>query len=514
MAPKKAMRQKAAAKADANGNGQATLNAEQIMRILVNGTFSRAHLARIMMDPRRDLNDECGYPSTEELSAELYREMYDRLSVAARVVEVLPEESWAMPPTVFEDNDPEVETDFEASWQALGTGLRGAGWYRDEEGSAVWECLKRADVLSRIGSYGAILLGLDDGAELSEPAAGLDEAGRRVGSESDRSLLYVRAFDESLLQITEWERDPKNPRYGLPVKYNVGFADLTATTKATVGQPTAFSAVHWSRIIHLADNLGSSEVFGVPAQRPVWNRLYDLVKLYGGSAEMYWRGAFPGYSIESHPQFGDIEWPSDLKDQVEQWTNGLQRFFRLGGVTMKDHAPQVVDPTPQIGAQVEAICIQIDVPKRIFTGSERGELASSQDARKWARRVGRRQTRYLTPRVVVPFVDRLIALGVLVEPSDGYGVGWPDLAALSPEERATVADKRTQALAKYVGGDVHELIPPMDYLTRELGYTPDEATSMLEAAAERVAEELADAEARAAADDEGEGDGSAEADEE
>ena len=48
----------------------------------------------------------------------------------------------------------------------------------------------------------------------------------------------------------------------------------------------------------------------------------------------------------------------------------------------------------------------------------------AQDAQAGAKE---RQEGYLTPFVIRPFVDRLIALGVLPTPEEGYIVFWPDL---------------------------------------------------------------------------------------
>ena len=90
----------------------------------------------------------------------------------------------------------------------------------------------------------------------------------------------------------------------------------------------------------------------------------------------------------------------------------------------------MVDPSPQIEAQIDAICVQIPIPKRIFIGSERGELASSQDKGSWNERLEARHNNYLTPRVVATFVDRLITLKVLPEPVE-YQIEWPNLNDLT-----------------------------------------------------------------------------------
>jgi len=341
--------------------------------------------------------------------------------------------------------------------------------------------LQRADELSGIGSFGAILLGVDDGQDLSMPLDIIDRSKAHKGRSSTRQLLFLRVFDESLLNVLRFEKDINNPRFGCPLEYSMTFSDPRHGNKSDASLTLATKRVHWTRVIHLADNLGSSEIFGVPRMQPVYNRLCDLRKLYAGSAEMYWRGAFPGLSIETHPQLGGDVSVNDtsLRAEMEDYTNGLQRYLRLTGMSAKSLAPQVVDPSPQIDKQIEGICIRLGIPKRIFTGSERGQLASGQDSRTWRDRIKARQNGYLTPRVIVPFVNRLISVGVLPVP-DGYSVVWPDADTLSPEENASVAEKHTNSMAKYVQGGVEALVPPVDYLTRVLGFSPVEAESILE----------------------------------
>jgi hypothetical protein len=108
---------------------------------------------------------------------------------------------------------------------------------------------------------------------------------------------------------------------------------------------------------------------------------------------------------------------ADVRNQIENYVNSLQRYLALTGMSAKTLAPQVSDPSSQIDKHLEAICIQLGIPKRIFMGSERGELASSQDDASWNDRLKARQQGYITPRIIVPFVDRLIAVGVLPEPN-------------------------------------------------------------------------------------------------
>lgn len=454
-------------------------------------TPSRARLSRVFSDPRRDIDDEVGYKKTDELTIDDYKDMYDRNPVAARVVEIMPKESWIQHPTVYEDEDPDVSTDFEEAWDSLGNSLMGSGFYGSESGSVIWSHLLDADIKSGIGHYGGILLGIDDGRPLSEPADGIDEMGQPTKS-PQRKLMYVKTLDQSCMDVIGWQQDVTNPRYGMPTMYSITTGNQFRSGQLYVSPSEMRTLhVHWSRVIHLAE---SGDIWAIPRMRPVYNRLCDIAKVCGSSSEMYYKGAFPGYSLEMLPELILAGYGKDqtsaanenaIKDAIENWQNGLQRVLKLVGYSMKGLAPQVVDPTAATTLYIKIICIYLAIPERIFMGSERGELASSQDKGSWSARMAARQRNYLTPRVIVPFVNRLIMLGVLPRP-EKYFVQWPNLLAMTPAEKADVALKRMDVLSKYVQGGIGDngLMQPLDLLTRELDYDEAEAQEILDAASE------------------------------
>lgn len=446
----------------------------QFTEIVANAYSSRSELMKRLVDPRRDIDAECGYPRGR-VAVSTFQDLYDREAVAVRVVQVLPRETWQVEPEVYETDDSSVSTVFEEAWNNLGKGLRTEPSYHRQASSGVlWEHLRRADELSGIGHYGVLFLGLDDGGDLSQP----------VKPAAGRKLLFLRTFAEPQAQVTRFDSNPLSPRFCQPEAYLLTVNDPRDFTGAATGYTTSTLTVHWSRIVHLADNLGSSEVFGTPRMLPVLNRLLDLRKLYGGSAEMYWRGAFPGLSLETHPTLGGeakINYPG-LQDMMEAYSNGLQRYLALAGMSARSLAPQVVDPTAQINVQIDAICIKLGVPKRVFLGSERGELASIQDDAAWNDRLKERQSNYLTPRVIVPLVDRLINLGVLPEPPDGYVVSWPDLTSQTKQQKANIAVSWSQALSQYITSGIWQIIPPDVFLAEVMGVPEQEAISIVERA--------------------------------
>lgn len=438
-----------------------------------NASLIRSDLIKQLLDPRIDMNYECGYPTT--ISAADYHLMYSREGLAKRVVSVYPSGCWSMPPEVYEGEEPS-ETEFESALKDL------------DEQRLLWHFMGRADELSGVGRFGILLLGLDDGQPLNMPADGINERGERDGNPSAK-LLYLRAFDESVVTIASSEQDRTNPRFGFPLIYNVNFFD--EATGSSLSCP-----VHWSRVLHVADNRRMSEVFGHPRMEPVYNRLLDIRKILSGSGEMFWKGAFPGYSLEVNPDLKDVELDSDsLRDEMQNYQMGLQRYLALTGVSAKSLAPQVADPTNHINAQVENIAITLGIPKRVLEGSERGELASGQDAKAWNGRLAHRQEAYLSPMVVRPFITRLVQLGVLPETKETtewgdpvFTVEWPDLNTVTDLEKADVAGKRTEALAKFVGGNVESIVPLEMFLTHIMEMSEEEVQVIVEAAEKQALE--------------------------
>ncbi len=420
-----------------------------------------------IVDPRHQIDLECGYPKF--ITPIMYRYLYDRDDVARRVVDIYPDESWAVNPDVCEDEDEETYTPFEEFWRILCDDFN------------VLQFLYRLDRLSGVGHYGALLLGIDDGKNLDEP---IDEpellAGKRnsVGK-NQRQLLYMRPFDEYLSFVQQFEVDVNHPRYGLPKFYNLVFLDMTIDSAGASIGTRLNRRVHWSRVLHVTDNLQASNVFGIPRQQPVFNRLLDLRKIKGGSAEMFWKAAWPGISFEIDPKFvaDDPEFDKDeFRKEIEDYSNGLQRYLRLVGVSAKSLAPAIADPEKHVKVQMEAIASHGGIPIRIFLGSEEGRLASSQDKLTWNQRLGRRLKMTVEPNIIRGLINRLIAIGVMPPPKSGkYFVSWGDLNTSTDEDKANLALKWTQSISQYVASGAFHFISPIDYMTIILGLKPRDA---------------------------------------
>lgn len=415
------------------------------------------------LDPRRDIEQECGHPLSPTVQD--YHRLFTRGDVAARVVKVWPEESWSERPQVYENEDPE-DTTFEKEWKRV-----------DRE-HACLSTLLLGDILSGIGRFGIVLLGIGDGKNLSDAAEGVTNDDSIATPARAKSLLYLRAFDETCVTINELEKDKSNPRYGLPISYNIAFQDSTLSD----GVAASTEKVHWSRVIHLADNRMSSRIYGLPRMELVLNRLLDAKKIAGGSGEMFWKGGFPGLSMETMPDVlnnGNVQLDTDsLKTQIDAYMNGLQRYIATVGMKANSLSPQVADPSPHWELQLRTIAAALSIPWRIFIGSETAQLASEQDSRTWNRRVTRRREDYLSPYIIYPFVRRLVQVGILPKPANIF-VSWPDLNTPSEKDRAVVAEGLTKALTLYVTSGADAFMTPFHFLTLVMRFSDEEAASMV-----------------------------------
>lgn len=454
----------------AQGNTQSpTLNSKDI-QILTSVLKSRAMLASrlgMQYDGKRDIFEALGYPK-RELEFSDYFAKYLRQDIAKAVIDKPVKKTWSGPLTITEPTEREDKTPLQRDWETLNKKLQ------------LKTQLSRLDRLVGLGKYAVLLLGFDDvnGTwDMSQPV----KAGKL-------KLLYVRPFSEATARIAEWEDNPGDPRYGLPRRYNI---DVKAPGGAGNNQSLV---VHHSRVLHVVEDSMSSEVEGIPRLQAIYNRLMDLEKLVGGDAEMFWRGARPGYAGKLDKEYNiDPATKDDMMEQVEEFEHDMRRILINEGVELKALQQQIADPSGHVEVQVQLISAEAEIPKRILMGSERGELASSQDQVQWFSLIKSRREEYAEPRVVRPLVDKLIQLGVLSAPQsqeEGYTVDWEDLFAPSKKEKAEVGKARTEALTKYADKPAaSSFVPPRAFYKMFLGLDGAEVDEIETALEEAMQEE-------------------------
>jgi hypothetical protein len=453
-------------------------------QLTTNLNFNRADFLKGLLDPRRDIDDECGFPK-DPVRLEVYQRLFDRHPIANRYVSIMDDECWQETPEVYETEDPDKVTEFEDRFDHLGDNLlnelhaTGAeeNFYEDQESCSnpVYSFLKRWGVEAGIGEYGVMFLGFNDKkSSLQQPL--------KRGS-ADK-LLFIRVFSQSEAQVQTWDQDPESPRYGRPLTYSLDLiAHQTVTSITGSRSYGSLDGVHYSRVLHLTKDPGSDNYLSRPLLRPVLNDILSLSKPLYGSGEGYWRSGLPTFLAKTDPKLGGSVRinRARIRDQIEQWTNTLQKSLIANGWSLEAISGQVQDPSAFIDKHIESICIKGAYPKRVFLGSERGELASSDDAKKWEARKREYRKNLITPKQIVPFTNRCIYAGVLPAPKSYYA-SWTTDEHLTDAEKADIFVKKMQGLSAAVSGGVTTFIGEMGVM-KAAGYTDDEAQQMLDDAA-------------------------------
>lgn len=393
-----------------------------------------ARQAGVTFNGMRDLYEILGYERA--ISTAQYRERYARGGIAGRIVDVFPKATWRGEMELVEDQDPENDTEFEKAWNALNTRLK------------ITSVLQRGDVLSQLGYYSVLLIGapgkFSDELPKGKPedllyltpfsgGGGPGIQTRFTGSRGDGNLNV--AFGDATIQ--SFDINVESPRFGLPETYQLRRTDVSS--------PELQVPVHWSRIIHIAEGCLDNEVYGSPRLERVYNLLDDLDKVTGGGAEAFWLRANQGLQLDVDKDMTlSADEKTALQTQADEYQHQIRRMLRTRGVTVNPLGSDVANFSNPADAILTQIAGSLAIPKRILTGSEMGELASSQDRDNWKDQVNGRQTGYAGPYIVRPLVDRLIKYNYLPTPVKGvesYEVRWPHIQTLTEQEKADGAAK-------------------------------------------------------------------------
>lgn len=380
--------------------------------------YELATMAGMTFGDRRDVYAALGYKRV--LTARDYRDRFRRGGIAQRIVTAYPDATWRGQGELVEDEDPDTVTAFEEQWESLATRL------------SVWTTLSRADVLSGLGRYSAVLIGVKDKtADMSTPLP-------KMRGPDD--VIYLQPFSEDDAPVETLDEAMDSPRYGRPLLYSF---KRISTVKAT-------RRVHWSRVVHVADGLLDDDIYGTPRLEPVWNNLDDLEKVVGGGSEAFWLRAHQGYTVDvtDNPETEiDPEEMAAMRDNVEEFAHQMRRVVALRSAKLKALGSDVADFKGNADAILTVLSGTTGIPKRILVGSEMGELASTQDRSNWSERISDRREEFAGPLVVRQLVDRLIEHGALAQPEQ-YEVRWPTIDSLDEVEKAALTEKLATANQK------------------------------------------------------------------
>jgi hypothetical protein len=452
-------------------------------------------------DGARDLYATFGYPRS--IATDFLWTMYLRGGIPNRIIRTFPQATWRDCPSIGDGEGDSAETG--ESYSEFSHEVE-----RLFKKHNVLSYLERVDRMSSIGRYGVLVMGFKGASNLNQPLTGQAE------------LIYLAPYSEMNTIISQWDTDTGSPRYGLPTLYTVkgsSFIDGGETRK-----PTQSFIVHHSRVLHVAEFLEEDDVYGTPRLLPIINYLMDLEKVIGGSAETFWLCANRGISLmaEKEASLTD-EQTADIKKQLEAFVHQQQRYLAGQGMKAEVLGSDTPDPGPNVDKLLDLIGGATRIPKRILVGSERGELSSGQDENAWNLVIDERRKSFAGPRLLQPFLMKMIETGNLPEPKpkekprntsgekrepitlykppaptppsfgnkrkmivvnvkdkteDGkeveFDITWPETATIGPVEESTVMANKTAALTNYAKSPGVELIVPVPEFRRDfLGMSPE-----------------------------------------
>lgn len=309
---------------------------------------------------------------------------------------------------------------------------------------AFWQKIIRADKLAGLGCFAGLVVGFDDSGQLISP----------VKPGTGRKVLYMQPYAEASINVKTYESNQSSPRFGMPTIYTITPGRFSAEARVGMFQGSFTSQagkapfdVHYSRFLCFAENLLEDNVYGRSRMEVVCNVLDDIMKVSGGSAEMFWLVANRGMQVDVDKEM-DLS-PDDaaaLSTEIEEYQHEIRRFIRTRGVKVNPLGSNPVDPRGVFEVLLSLVSAATGIPKLVLIGSSTGTLSSQQDRGNWSDRISERVTEYAEPQILIPLVAMLINAGVLPQPKN-FTVTWPEAFKMNPLERAQTSAQMARSAA-------------------------------------------------------------------
>ncbi len=384
---------------------------------------------------RTKLWDEFGYP--DQVGFEQYYRAYERNAVAHAAVHKLLDSCWVDNPTII-DGDGSKESTQTTSWEKQVTQLLKKHWPK----------IKDADRRNLIGRYSALLIQFKDGREWHQP---VDRS--LVGSLKDKAIVRLIPAWESQIKPGNFDTDTMSETYGQPVNYN--FNEQPVGDDGTYG-PVRGVTVHPDRIIILCEGSEDENMLsGVPLLRAGYNKLLDLEKVSGGSAEGFLKNASRqlGISFDSQTDMQTIaqmakdagynDLGEAMNDKMMKLNRGTDAALVTQSGTTSVLSVAAADPAPTWTVTANEFAASIQCPFTIQFGQQTGRLASDEDKTDWAKRCNGRRWGFQSA-VVTAVIERFWMVGVIEPPVSGeVTLAWSDL--LAPSEKEKIANMQAMA---------------------------------------------------------------------
>lgn len=393
---------------------------------------------------RTKLWDEFGYP--EQVDFDGYYRAYERNAVAHAAVHNLLDSCWVDSPTIIDGEEGKEYTET-TPWEKQVTKLLKKHWAK----------IKDADRRNLVGRYSALLIQFKDGGDWKDSVNVAT-----VKALGDKAVIRLIPAWESQVTPGTYVTDVQSDRYGQPEFYY--FNEQPVGDDKTYG-PTRSVQVHPDRILIICEGSEDENMLsGVPFLRAGYNKLLDLEKISGGSAEGFLKNASRQLSMEfdgatqidelvKQAKAAGYETLAEaMNDKVLKLNRGTDAAIAMQAGKVGVLSVAAADPSASWTVAANEFSASIQSPFTIQFGQQTGRLASDEDKSVWAKRCNGRRWGHQTALVTM-VIERFWMTGVIAMPTSGeVTLAWSDLLAPSEKEKianmlamADVAQKTQQA---------------------------------------------------------------------
>ena len=379
--------------------------------------------------------------------------MYCRNGLARAAVKKTARKVWQEHPFLQEKEEAHEETPVEADIRQHFADLR------------VWQRLAEADRRSMVGAYAGVILRLGDDKRFADPVD-------RVGGGLEGLVEIIPAW-EGQLKVSTWDTEETSETYGQPTMFSFDEAEVGRSAQ---GRNRAFE-VHPDRVIVWSED---GTVHGRSMLEPGYNDLLTLEKITGAGGEGFWKNAksSPILNVDKEAQLSQMaqamgvssdELVDALNTQTENWQKGFDQTLMLQGIEAKALSVSLPIPEHFRAGALENFAASIEMPKKILTGMQTGERASTEDADEWAQTcMGIRSDKVIP--AIMEFVNRLERFGIL--PERDWFLSWADLTEASMGEKIDRADKMSTINERAARSGSGQLVFTEDEIRETVGKEP------------------------------------------
>lgn len=305
------------------------------------------------------------------------------------------------------------------------------------EKHALFARLKGVDWRQRVGRYAVILPIIKEQSpgETFEPI-------KKVNS--IEALIKLVPKFESQVDVTDvgTNTDINSEDYGMPSHYNLReevFGDRNPIDNKQV-------KLDPSRVFAVAEGADDGGIFGIPANEAGFNALIDL-EIICASGQTALRKNAKQRFITS---IKDNQVASALKDEklkkeydqnVDNFNRGDAPNLTVYGMDIHTLQSTLADPTAPFTNSLNVYAASVNTPASEIIGVQMNKQASAGNEMAFNETATSRRENFITPAIIIAFLNYLINIGVVNEPSEEIIVTWLPLQEDSPSQMLELTDK-------------------------------------------------------------------------